>query len=235
MFGSQFAPDVEIIDEAYTLVMRDVLAPADIVAKLKADFTIAMREGVARIENIFIDALKKHHVVWEDYDIWKDRFLRSGNPPYMWREIYHRIEFEKCKEHMLTILGHYIMMNVYSIRNYNQGMKHLIGKQRVLFYPYIDPSHCSVEESIRLRWYRGELQGRPPFFPGDRCSVDLGRQSHDKATYARKCAMNPECPVNEEERQFLIHNYLGCTPDYQNPNQVQMNIVRRIEQAPKRF
>lgn len=72
---------------------------------------------------------------------------------------------QTAKRHLCEILAHTLSMTAYALRDEKQRKKLTFSICRIVA---MDGGGCRVEANFCRRWNRGELEGLPPFFPGDR-------------------------------------------------------------------
>lgn len=91
--------------------------------------------------------------------------VKAAMPRYQDAVREHGIRRERAKG---ELLAHTIAMRVGSLRNWHNLQRLSRGSRAWSRRPF--ESHCPVERDYAARHMAGELDGLPPFFPGDRTS-----------------------------------------------------------------
>lgn len=84
------------------------------------------------------------------------------------------------KEDIIKLLSHTLSMSICSLRDKHMHLRQLrrSNNDRSNFVYRLPKAYCPIEIMCREKRMKGEIKGYPPFFPGDRNSLQLLTTEH---------------------------------------------------------
>ncbi len=168
-FGGKFATAEEHVRFGFARIMNGTALPEDIKAKVFTMYAPAQAAGDPRAE---LGAFKDHitgNFEWPWFEKNKLKFEKTGAFPYMWKRRAKRdgLAFK------VEILAHTVTMAVLSAAH--AARLELLDEifMRTRSEVIIPQAGCPVEDNVAELFNLGEIDGHPPFFPGDRSKIVL--------------------------------------------------------------
>lgn len=178
-----FSPDPELVSRAWDWVTSGIIGANDILLQAKPRFVAIMADGdVFRAFNRDLAAqLAGVEWEWPWLEEWRAKFRLAGLVPYLWRReedgvfwpgTWSDLTFPPQGLSTVSLIAHTASASTYSLRRVIEGLEVRGGREKRLRLatPIDDAEAWASGTFAPQRWVdpNGDL---PPFFPGDRSSV----------------------------------------------------------------